>query len=293
MKLKKEYFKYILALLIFGSNGVISEFIALSSAEIVFLRAVFGSAFLLLLFFLTGNRFTAFQNKRDFLFVVLSGVSMAADWLLLFEAYAQIGVSLGMLINYFGPVLVILLSPLVLKEKMSGKKLVSAAVAFLGVVLVGGKAAVGGLGAKGLFCAVLSAFAYCGMVLLNKLSKNIVGIENAALQLLSATIVIVIYNAFGRGLIVQTDKRSFALAVLLGVVNTGLGCFLYFSASSRLPAQSVAVCGYLEPLSAVILSAVVLSEKLSPLQIFGAALIISGALFGECHKKTAVKTSYF
>ena len=45
------------------------------------------------------------------LFVAISGIAMATDWLLLFEAYAQIGVSLGMLINYTGPAIVIAASP--------------------------------------------------------------------------------------------------------------------------------------------------------------------------------------
>jgi len=67
----------------------------------------------------------------------------------------------------------------------------------------------------------------------------------------------------------------------LGLINTGLGCFFYFSSIGKLPAQSVAVCGYIEPLSAVLLSAIVLKERMMPLQFLGAALIIGGALYGE------------
>ncbi|MDO4380320.1 MAG: DMT family transporter [Clostridia bacterium] len=142
-----------------------------------------------------------------------------------------------------------------------------------------------GVNAKGLVCAVLSAFAYCAMVLFNKLSKEVKGIENATFQLLSATAVIAAYTALSGGLIVSVPKSSLIFVVLLGAVNTGIGCFLYFSSASRLPAQSVAVCGYLEPLSAVLFSALILGERLFPLQILGAALIIGGALFGEITKK--------
>ena len=76
--------------------------------------------------------------------------------------------------------------------------------------------------------------------------------------------------------------------LLLGIVNTGFGCWCYFSALGALPVQTVAVCGYLEPLSAVIFSALLLHERLTPLQITGACLIIGGALFAECvhpHRK--------
>ena len=53
---------------------------------------------------------------------------------------------------------------------------------------------------------------------------------------------------------------------------------------SSLPAQTVSVCGYLEPLSALIFSALFLHETLSPLQLLGAFLIIGGAAFGEVMK---------
>lgn len=68
----------------------------------------------------------------------------------------------------------------------------------------------------------------------------------------------------------------------LGFVYTGVGCYCYFSSIGALPAQSVAICGYLEPLFAVVLSVLILKETMSPLQIIGAALIVGGAVFGEC-----------
>lgn len=97
---KRAFLKYLAGLLLFGSNGVIASYIHLSSYEIVLLRSVLGIALLLGLFLITGHRFTALRHKKDLLFITLSGIAMAADWLLLFEAYARIGVSLGMLINY-------------------------------------------------------------------------------------------------------------------------------------------------------------------------------------------------
>ena len=45
-----DFFKYILALLIFGSNGIVASFIALTSYEIVFFRTMTGALFLILLF---------------------------------------------------------------------------------------------------------------------------------------------------------------------------------------------------------------------------------------------------
>ena len=70
--------------------------------------------------------------------------------------------------------------------------------------------------------------------------------------------------------------------MLLGAVNTGLGCCWYFSAIRQLPVQTVAVCGYLESLAAVVFAAVLLHETMQPLQILGAVLILCGTAGAEC-----------
>ena len=74
---------------------------------------------------------------------------------------------------------------------------------------------------------------------------------------------------------------SLAPVLLLGVVNTSIGCYFYFSSIGHLPVQTVAICGYLEPLSALLFSATLLGEKLGFTQIVGAVLILGGAAFGE------------
>ena len=56
------------------------------------------------------------------------------------------------------------------------------------------------------------------------------------------------------------------------------------SPSSKIPVQTVAVCGYLEPLSAVVFAALLLGEEMTVIQIIGAACIIGGAMIGELVK---------
>lgn len=52
--------------------------------------------------------------------------------------------------------------------------------------------------------------------------------------------------------------------------------------AQELAVQTVAVCGYLEPLAAVVFAAVLLHETMLPLQILGAVLILCGAAGAEC-----------
>ena len=279
--MKKSYLKYIAGLLLFGSNGVVASFISLNSSQIVLLRSFFGSLMLLGIFLITRMQLTVFRFPKDFLFIALSGAAMAADWLLLFEAYERIGVSLGMLINYSGPVIVMFLSPLIFRERLTRRKCLALAAALGGVFLISGEALSGGSDAIGLLCAVLSAFSYAGMVICNKKSEKIIGMENALLQLVSACVVIALFVGFRQGFAIKIVSAEWPAILWLGIVNTGIGCFLYFSAIGKLSAQSVSVCGYLEPLSAVVLSALILHEKMGILQCLGMVLIIAGAAYGE------------
>ena len=279
--MKKSYLKYIAGLLLFGSNGVVASFIPLSSDRIVFLRSVLGGILLIAIFFLTGNRFTFRQHRRDYLFIAVSGIAMAGDWLFLFEAYDQIGVSLSILINYTGPAIVIAFSPLLFGEKITPARILALAAALAGACLISGEMVFTEWNPWGLACAVLSAFCYAAMVLSDKKAEHVGGTENAAVQLAVTAIVVTAFTGFRHGFSWIAGTESWLPILWLGLINTGIGCFLYFSSIVKLPAQTVAVCGYLEPLSGVFFSALILRETMTTLQALGAVLIIGGALFGE------------
>ena len=67
--------------------------------------------------------------------------------------------------------------------------------------------------------------------------------------------------------------------------HTGFAYLLYFSAMAELPSQTIALLGYIDPVSALIFSAALLGERLSPVQLLGAALVLGGAAFGELWQK--------
>lgn len=78
----KSYYKYFLALLLFGSNGLLASRISLPSYEIVLFRTLFGSL-LLLAIFLVSQKFTFYKKRPDAIFLAVSGVAMGASWMFL------------------------------------------------------------------------------------------------------------------------------------------------------------------------------------------------------------------
>jgi len=279
--MKSAYFKYIAALLLFGSNGIVASHIALSSYEIVFTRTLIGSLLLILLFAFSRQKAQVGKNKAHLAYLAISGVAMGASWMFLYEAYVQVGVSVASLAYYCGPVIVLILAPLLFGERLSSTKLLGFLAVILGMFFVNGQAVAQGGTAWGLFCGVMSAIMYAFMVIFNKKAVSITGLENATWQLLTSFLTVAVFVGLKQGFVVNMAPGSLAPVLLLGIVNTGIGCYFYFSSIGHLPVQTVAIFGYLEPLSALLFSAALLGEKLSWLQLGGAALILGGAAYGE------------
>ena len=283
--MKKSYIKYFTALLLFGSNGIVASFIHLSSYEIVLLRTFIGSVLLIALFFLTRNQLTFYKHKKDSLFLALSGIAMGTSWMFLYEAYAQIGVSIASLCYYCGPVIVMALSPILFKERLTAVKIIGFMAVLVGIFLVNGNAFDGSSNGWGIFCGLMSALMYAAMVICNKKARRIQGMENATLQLFISFLTVLIFVLFKQGLEVQISTEDIIPMLIFGLFNTGIGCYFYFSSIGDLPVQTVAVCGYLEPLSAVLFSVAFLHESMSIIQIIGAVCIIGGAIFSELSSK--------
>lgn len=185
---------------------------------------------------------------------------------------------------YCGPMIVMALSPLLFKEKLTVCKAVGFLTVLCGVFLINGTSIHTQSNDSGVFCGLLAAVMYALMVIFNKKAAGIDGLENAMLQLLISFATVAAFIAWKQGFIRNITIANILPIVILGLINTGIGCYLYFSSISHLPVQSVAICGYLEPLSAVLFSAVFLKEVMLMQQVAGGVLILGGAAVGEFFK---------
>ena len=258
--LKQAYLKYILGLLILGSNGVIASMISMNSYEIVLTRSFFGGCFLWLLLFLSRQELQFKTYKKELYYMILSGAAMGVNWMSLYEGYTQIGVSLSTLLCYCGPVLVLIVSPLFFKEKLTAPKIIGFCAVMGGMLLINKGSLAEGKTVWGLLCGMAAAVSYAVMLISNKKATHISGIENAALQILFAFLTVAVFVIFKQGLTIHIQPTDWVPVLILGFFNTGVGIYLYFSPISKLPVQSVAICGYMEPLSAVIFSVFFLGE---------------------------------
>lgn len=286
----KAYISFIIAMLIFGSIGVFVEGIPLKSSEIVSARTIFGSLFLGGVLLIRKKKIDWSILKKHIFILIATGIVMGLNWLFLFVAYHYTTVSVATLIYYLAPVIVLILSPFFFHERLTKSKVVGICISLLGLILVNGTISGGIQPGKGLVFGFLSAIFYAGLMLLNKKITEVPPIEKTLVQLLSAGIVMTIYSILTReGNPVSLTKENIVSLVLIGVVHTGIAYLLYISSIQKLSGQTVALCSYLDPMAALVFSAICLQERLTVVQICGAILILSGSAFGEIYGRTNTK----
>lgn len=280
------------SMLMFGTIGIFRRHIPLSSSVIALARAVLGTLFLLLLMAVKGSRPSVKAVMVNLPALLVSGVLIGFNWILLFEAYQYTSVAVATLCYYTAPVLVILVSPVFLKEKLTGKKLVCVAAALAGMVLVSGVAGadvtegVGSSEWKGILLGLGAAALYAAIMILNKKIRDIPAIDKTVVQLAAAGVVLLPYTWFTEDIsAIRLTPVVGLLLVIVGVVHTGIGYAMYFGSMKALRAQTVALFSYIDPVTAILLSALLLNERMGAAQMAGAVLILCAAVAGDMPEK--------
>ena len=277
------YGVYLLSMLIFGTNGLVVSHLSVPAGGIVLLRTLIGGAALTAVVLLRGG-FDRVSVRAEAVPLLLGGAALGCNWVALFEAYRLLNVSLATLIYYAGPMLVLLLSPVLLREKLGGWKIAALGIVAVGLVCISGSIASGAMSLTGLLIASLSALLYASLIVFNKRIVRTGGLQTAAIELDVAFVVVLVYVLLTSGL-PRPVRAELPYVVLIGLVNTALAYLLYFTGLQKLPASSVALLSYADPVSALLFAALLLHESMTSLQLFGAVLILGGAILGELRQR--------
>ena len=302
----------IASMLIFGSIGVFRRYIPASSAFLACSRGLLGGLFIFVFLKLIrrGDKATAARKTAgespigeslagespageslagqklagtQIGWLIFTGILIGINWILLFEAFNQTTVPIATLCYYMQPTIIVLLSPLVFKEKLTQKKAICAAVAIIGMVLVSG--VVGdsnGATLRGVLLGLGAAVFYATVVMLNKKLRGIDAFRKTMIQLLAAGACMIPYMLLTDGIgETRFTARAIILMLIVGIVHTGIAYVAYFASMDGLKIQSIALLSYIDPVSALFFSAIFLKEPLSALGIIGAVMIIGSAIVSE------------
>ena len=272
----------ILSMSIFGTIGIFRRYLPLPSGVIAFARGVIGTLFLLLLVAVMRKGISWTAIRHNLWKLLVSGALIGLNWILLFEAYRYTTVATATLCYYMAPIFVIIASPIVLRERLTAKQIGCVAVALVGMVAVSGVLEDGTGDFRGVLFGLGAAILYAGVVVINKTMGEIAAYDKTIMQLGAASITILPYILLVETVAWTAFTPLVCLVLLVvGVLHTGVAYALYFGSMGALRAQSVALLSYLDPVLAIVLSALVLQEWPSPVAWIGAVLVLGAAMVSE------------
>ncbi|MEW6554283.1 MAG: DMT family transporter [Actinomycetota bacterium] len=276
----KEYFMIAGAAVLWGTVGVFLRWVDLPGQEyfVVFMRAMISICFLTVVIYAGGKQDQLRPGKHPFL-LFLSGAVLTFHWVMFMKALNNLSIGDAEFITYLAPVLVAILAPLVLKEKLEGITVIALLLALAGMYFISltGQAGEGGLKGAGLVYALTAAVTYAFLlIILKKLREDTPTLTVTFYQTAINAALLFPFCAF-RYFPVST--QGWASLIILGTVHTAFAGLVYIYAVKKVKAQHVGIIAYLEPLSAVVFGAIFLGEHPGWQDLVGGILIIvAGAL---------------
>lgn len=285
MNNKKDLIKQIGAMGIFGTIGLVRKHLPQGSGFIALIRGLVGSLFLGLVSIASGRKFDLAGIKKNWLLLLVSGVLLGANWVCLFEAYNHTSISVATMCYYMAPVIVIVVSVVINKERMTFLQYILSFVALVGMAFVSGVLQDGGAYITGVLFGLIAAFMYATIVLLNRRIKDIAPMDRTIMQLGISAITMLPYVVFVERLpgVAPTWKEA-VLLLIAGVVHTGVAYWLYFGSIPNLEAHKVAIMSYIDPVIAVITSLLIQRESMTWLSGIGVVLVIGATASMELVK---------
>ena len=262
--------------------------------EALSVSSAFAFLFLLAVNTLTGKiRAVKIYGVKQFLAMAgLGFVGLFMYSALYYRGIAVLSSQEACILNYLWPVMLVLFSVLILKEKMTWVKGLALLCSFAGVVILSGFPAedAGGDRWTGIVCCLAAAACYGLFSVLNKK----LGYD----QNITMTVIWFIVAAASALLGLCTERWvpiegiQWAGLLWLGIAVDAIAYLLWAIALSEAGNTAViANLAYLTPFLSIAVSAVFLNEKIQPVAVIAAVLIIGGILlqsiFGEKKKKRA------
>jgi len=287
MKISKNlaYGFMVLAAVMWATSGTLTELALAAGAQVmqVTLFQMVVSALILLPLIAVLDPRSLRIRKADFwpilAFSLITGTFFSIAWFMCVE---RTGVATAVILLYTYPSIVVVASVFLLRERLGVEKALALPMTFVGCVLVAGAQDFGeGLSfdmlgiALGVYAGIAAAVYYLwGKRFLARYSANTLVLY---MTVLSIPGVMVLANP----LTVANNHLSAAAWLyifLLGLLPGAIGFLVSMIALGHIQASKASIIASIEPVAAVLIAFVVLSEALGALQIVGVVLVFVGVI---------------
>lgn len=288
---KTAYIFVTIAAALWGTIGIFSKRLSMlgfSILQIVTVRAVVSAVAIMVFLLLRDRKFPRIEIRDSVYFIGTGILSFAFFNWCYFEAINRTSLAVAAVLLYTAPAIVMILSAVLFKERMNGRKIAALVLTFTGCVLV--SAFVKGTGqnisASGILAGLGSGLGYAlysifGSYALRKYDSVVVTFYTFVF---ACIVLIPISNIKGMTELF-ISMNSVVNAISLGIVNTVLPFLLYTKGLTRMEAGKASIIATLEPVVATIVGITLLGEPVSIYKIAGIlAVVIAVSMLVENSK---------
>jgi len=280
---KKGLTEMTLAAFIWGSVPIFAIWCNLPSPIFVLFRVVF--AFPLVLWYAVkkiGIKEVLVIKPAKFL--ILSGISLALNWIFLFWAIQYTSVANAVILYYSGPIVTIILSVIILKERFTKNIAVSVGLSTIGIVIIFAPklqlSSVSRTGIIGLIFGLLSGILYGLLGIFSKLSiADHPPIKTTVYQIFISLLFTLPFAFFMK---YTLNLKIISLLIVTGIIHTATALFLWYDSLRYISVITASVLSYLDPIFAIALSFLILRQVPTLFQITGGILIGIAGIKSSC-----------
>jgi drug/metabolite transporter (DMT)-like permease len=216
-------------------------------------------------------------------FLVLGLVNNVIPFSLMFAGQTEIGAGLAAVLNATTPFWTVLLANVLTEdEKFTPAKLIGILLGIAGTAVMIGPGLLAGLGGPvwAKLCLIGTALSYAFAVIFARRFRGVPPAVVATGQLTASTAIMapVILFLYGPGIVLMGSATVWAAVLALALVSTALAYIIYFTIIASAGATNASLVTLLVPLSAILLGAIFLAERLEAFELAGMALILLGLL---------------
>lgn len=270
----KHYLKIIAAMCIWSTWGLMVRWLGLPPVLILFYTSLIASLTVPIALSVRGELNVDGISSAWPWFMALS-LSSIANNLTYFYALGHTTVSNAVFTHYTAPLFVALLAPVMIQERLQTVTFLSLPVAMIGMTLIVGASggfALSGEHAAGIVAGTASGLAYALLITISRKLSQMLLHHKAVFVVLWVTAAVTAPFAI---LIPHTlTATTLGLFVVTGVMHSTVAPLLYYSALRKVIAQHAAILGYTEPLAAIPLAFLFLSEAPAYSALAGGLLVL-------------------
>ena len=287
MKGSKKGVLFILAAgIMWGTVGIFVRSLnelGLEAMQIVFVRALITAVVLLAGVLIYDKKLLKIKLRDIWCFAGTAILSILFFYYFYFVTIEKASLAVAAVLLYTAPIFVMLMSVILFREKLTGKKLTACAMAFAGCALVAGIFDGGNrLSAAALLTGLLSGFGYALYSIFSRFALN-KGYSSITITVYTFVIALACMLPFADYEVIGTAITAKPLTAVpaafgLALFVTVIPYLLYTAGLTTVNSSKASIMASVEPVMACVVSVAVFHEEMSVFGALGIALVIAAII---------------